>query len=126
MIEVLVVDPNKVYAGMIKTILMEQLKDASVDVAGNIHELKRRLSQSNYDLVLADLSISMDGDEMKDILQGEVAPGSIIFWSTLERKEGMIEKPSTRFELKDAINSVLQDTHEIRINLEETQLMIRP
>jgi CheY-like chemotaxis protein len=111
MLEVLIVDPNKVYARMIKNVLIDQLKDARVDIAGNVHELRRRLGISKYDVILADLSISFDGDVMKKMLDDVNQTSTVIVWSTLDRKnEGTIQKPLTRFALKDAISAMIEDT----------------
>lgn len=126
MSDILIVDPNKVYARMIKGILMEQLRDPKVDIAVNVHELRRRLKTNKYDLVLADLSIAMDGDEMEKELKGIGKKSTVVAWSTIERSERYIRKPTTRFELRAAINTVLEETNETtRVDLEETQLMVR-
>ena len=128
MAEILIVDPNKVYARMIKGILVEQLKDPDVDIAVNVHELRRRLRITKYDIILADLSISMDGDEMEKELNGIGKESTtVVVWSTIDRNERYIRKPTTRFELRATINTVLEETNEgTRLDLEETQLMVRP
>lgn len=111
MLEVLIVDPNKVYARMIKNILLDQLKDSRVDIAGNVHELRRRLNISKYDVILADLSISFDGDEMETMLKAVNTSSTVVVWSTLDRKnEHTIQKPLTRFALKDAISAMIAET----------------
>ena len=128
MAEILIVDPNKVYARMIKGILVEQLKGPDVDIAVNVHELRRRLRITKYDIILADLSISMDGDEMEKELNGIGKESTtVVVWSTIDRNERYIRKPTTRFELRATINTVLEETNEgTRLDLEETQLMVRP
>ena len=128
MAEILIVDPNKVYARMIKGILVEQLKDPDVDIAVNVHELRRRLRITKYDIILADLSISMDGDEMEKELNGIGKESTtVVVWSTIDRNERYVRKPTTRFELRATINTVLEETNEgTRLDLEETQLMVRP
>jgi DNA-binding response OmpR family regulator len=128
MSDILIVDPNKVYARMIKGILMEQLKDPRIDIAGNVHELRRRLGTKKYNIVMADLSIAMDGDEMARELKKVSKNTTVVAWSALEGKDGFVRKPSTMFELRAAINSVLEETCETaRVkSLEETQLMITP
>lgn len=131
MSEILIVDPNKVYARMIKGILVEQLKDPEVDIAVNVHELRRRLKITKYDIILADLSISMDGDEMEAELKGVGKESTVVVWSILDRNERHVRKPTTRFELRATINAVLEETQEnsklaLGLALEETQLMAKP
>lgn len=106
MVNILIVDSNKVYAGMIKNILSEQLKEADIDLASNKWELKRRAAD-HYDLVLADLSVTMDEDEMREELN-KMLDTTIIVWSMFDKLAGdTVRKPSSRFELKEVISSML-------------------
>ena len=131
MLEILIVDPNKVYASMIKATLVEQLREPNVDIAVNVHELRRRLRNNKYDVILADLSTSMDGEEMQDALKMADEHGStVVVWSVLsglgDDGTRVLKKPLCRFELRNTISTVLQETRETRVhNLEETQLMVR-
>jgi CheY-like chemotaxis protein len=108
MAKILIVDSNKVYAGMIKNILSEQLKEADIDLASNKWELKRRTAD-HYDMVLADLSITMDEEEMRDELK-KMPDATIIVWSMFDKLAGnTVKKPSSRFELKEVISTMFSN-----------------
>ena len=110
MLDILIVDPNKVCARMIKGILEDQLKEVKVDMATNKWELKRRLEGKQYGVILADLSMSMDGDEMEQQLHKSKG-STVIVWSTLDKAETLfrsIKKPSNRMEFKDTLACLIE------------------
>jgi hypothetical protein len=63
---VLVVDNNKVFAGFVKEALQAHIKNASIDIAVNVWELKRKLACKTYKFIIADLSVATDGPEIAE------------------------------------------------------------
>jgi DNA-binding response OmpR family regulator len=63
-VRILVVDHNKVFAGFVKETLEAYVKDAEIDIAVNVWELRRKLEKNNYRLIIADLSVALDGLEL--------------------------------------------------------------
>ena len=96
MITVLIVDSNKVYAKVVSSILRKELRDADIDVAINIWELRRRIKDKQYSLVLADLSVMLDEEEMANELK-KIPDSTVILWSALDRDHpDSIKKPANR------------------------------
>jgi CheY-like chemotaxis protein len=102
--EILVVDPNKVVAKMVGNTLTDQVNGAHVDFAVNVWELKRRLKDKKYDLVIADLSIGMDGDEMAEELKRTAPAASMVYWSF----QSLSEKKNAKSLTKVACQRVMQ------------------
>lgn len=109
-LRILVVDSNKCYAGLVKESIEEHLAEGvSVDVATNIWELRRRLS-NDYVAVIADISVSDDSAEIRAELEAADAP--VYYWSAANQKahanislEGMpSSKPSNLRDLRSTIN----------------------
>jgi CheY-like chemotaxis protein len=113
----LVIDSNRVYAKMVKGELERNVPDAVVDVATNIWETKRRIAEKQYDYVLADLSISMDEDEILEALSG--IDVTVVKWAAVQyssKDEGMcLQKPEQPAEMKEVLeNFVLRKEEETR------------
>jgi DNA-binding NtrC family response regulator len=98
---ILVVDSNKVYAKAVKGVLEKNIPDAKVSVASNIHELNRRLSSSDFKLVLADLSVPNDAETM--LARLEDLDSTVVCWSAIKHKSDsslrFVKKPTSQMEL---------------------------
>jgi len=110
MLNILVVDSNKVYAKMVCEILNEQLRETSVDIAVNIWELRRRLKGKEYNLVLADLSLNMDGEEMYEELRS-MEKSCVVLWSTLDKmiNKTVMKKPTSEEALQELLPSLVRN-----------------
>ena len=76
---ILVIDDNKCYAGIVRDYLIEHLKKATIDVGVNIWEIKRKLAVHDYKFVIADISISLYGQEIKEALDHSDVP--VYYWT---------------------------------------------
>lgn len=105
-ISILVVDPNKVFARSVKNVLESNLINAKAHIATNIWEVKRRLGENTYDLILADLSVAMDSDDMLE--EFEKKDVTVIKWSAVQVSSDskLLRKPSTSTQLKDLVHSL--------------------
>ncbi len=101
---ILVVDTNKVYAKEIQSILSENLLNAVIDTASNVYEVRRRLQLKDYQLVLADLSVSMEEDEIKQQLDGISA--TVVLWSDIRRSGHTLKKPGSVNELSSVMSEL--------------------
>lgn len=78
---VLVFDSNVVYAKQVACTMGEHLKDAAVYLAHNTAVLQHRLSQRHYDLVVADISSTMDCEVAAGMLKEASKDTPIVVWS---------------------------------------------
>lgn len=76
---ILIVDENKVYAGFVKEVLCNVLKNPVIDVAINVWELRRKISAHQYKFIIADLSVAVDMNEMINEFEKIEVP--VWFWS---------------------------------------------
>jgi len=104
-VSVLVVDTNRVFAKSVKEILEKNLADGVADVATNIWEVRRRLQEKTYDLVLADTSVALDGKEMlREFKKSNV---TVVQWSAIQVPEnGSLRKPFSTAQLTDIVHSL--------------------
>lgn len=104
-ISILVVDTNKVFARSVKNVLENNI-NATAHIATNLWEVKRRLSENTYDLVLADLSVAMDSDDMLE--EFDKKDVTVIKWSAVQVSSDskLLKKPSTSTQLKDLVHSL--------------------
>lgn len=105
-VSVLIVDTNRVFAKSVKRVLEDNVIDASAHVATNIWEVKRRLSENQYDLVLADLTVALDSDDILEELKKKDV--TVIQWSAIQVSENskLWRKPITTTQLKDLVSSL--------------------
>jgi len=103
---VLVVDTNKVFAKAVKEILETNLINAKAHVATNVWEIKRRISKYKYDLVLADLSVTLDSEDiMKEFRDEDV---TVIQWSALNvsSDNNLLYKPNDVKQLESLVREL--------------------
>lgn len=103
----LIVDPNKAYAGIVKEAISRHTPSVGVDVATNVWELKRRLRERNYAAVLADVSTAPDSEEMQEAFNATDIP--VFFWDNAKRSRGAkaSRKPSSISEVGAAISNFM-------------------
>ena len=118
-INILIVDSNRTFAGIIKETLGKYLKNQNnVDICTNVWELKRRLNgDSPYNIILADISVACDGDAMAQELNKTKTP--VIAWTTYSKEKlkniipsnylnhcKVIKKPGTSVEINKALSLI--------------------
>lgn len=105
-VSILVVDTNKVFARAVKNVLENNLVNATAHIATNIWEVKRRLEENTYHLILADLSVAMDSDDMLDEFKKKDV--TVIRWSAVQVSSDsqLWNKPVTSTQLKDLVQSL--------------------
>jgi DNA-binding NtrC family response regulator len=103
----LIVDPNKAYAGIVKEAIARHTPGVGVDVATNVWELKRRLRERSYTAVLADVSTAPDAEEMQEAFNSTDIP--VFFWDNTKRSRDAkaSRKPSSISEVGVAINAFM-------------------
>jgi DNA-binding NtrC family response regulator len=105
-LKILIVDQNKVYASIVKEILHKNV-EASIDIAVNVFELRRKLAERKYSVVIADLAVTEDEDEISAALQN--ADCTVIAWTSVNKKcrkncsSREIRKPSSVDEMRKLI-----------------------
>ena len=113
---VLIYDSNLVFARRVSSVIHEHVHNAEVDIAHNVPVLKRRLEENKYDIVLADVDVSVDGVLAKPYLQEARAAGtSVLLWTFLEREDRELvtetacsfKKPVSVFELNQAVETLV-------------------
>jgi uncharacterized protein (UPF0371 family) len=82
-VRILIVDQNKVYASIVKEIIHKYL-DASIDIAVNVFELKRKLAEKKYTIVIADLGVTEDEAEIAKALEN--TDSTVIAWTSVHKK----------------------------------------
>jgi len=109
---ILVVDTNKVFAKMVKDTLGDHLVNSEIEIATTIYELRRRMRNNDYGLIIADFSVALDADEMlAEIQKSEKA--IVIAWAPLQSKRTKthpfleISKPIGRAEITEAMPKIL-------------------
>ena len=97
---VLIVDSNKAYANIVKESLVTYyINKCNIEVAINGSEIKRRVNENKkYDLIIADTSVSADGEEMNRNLHK--LGKEIVIWSTYAK---CLKKPIGAIEINRAI-----------------------
>jgi len=105
-VSILIVDTNRVFAKSVKDVLENNVINAKAHVATNVWEVKRRLGENTYDLVLADLSVALDSDDILDELKKKDV--TVIQWSAIQISESskLWRKPVTTTQLKDLVSSL--------------------
>lgn len=101
---ILVVDSNRTCAGIVRDAILSASKKIKVDIAVNKHQLKRRLSNNNYKIVLADISVFLDSDEMLSLLKGTNA--QVVSWGVGEQNGN--RKPYGQKEIKAFVEQLVQ------------------
>ena len=111
---ILVVDTNKVFAKMVQDTLADHIVSSEVEIATNIYELRRRMRNNDYSLIIADFSVALDADEMlTEIQKSEKA--IVIAWAPLQSKRNKnhpfleIRKPIGKAEMTAAMPQILLD-----------------
>jgi CheY-like chemotaxis protein len=111
-IRILIVDQNKVYASLVREVLAKHI-DASIDIAVNVFELRRKLAERKYELVIADLAVAQDEDEITDAL--EKANTTVIAWTAINKKcrrscvaNFEMRKPSSVEEMRSLVPTLVQ------------------
>jgi len=105
-VSILIVDTNKVFAKSVKEVIEKNMANASAHVATNIWEVKRRLEENTYDLVLADLSVAMDSEDiLNEFTQKDI---TVVQWSAVQvaTDSKLWRKPLTSMQLKDLVQSL--------------------
>ena len=108
---ILVVDSSRVFAKMVRDILLKHVRNSEVDVATNVYELKRRMGDNRYDLVIADVSVAADGDDMAKEIQK--SSGVVVAWSAVQTKKNAchpfmeMRKPISLDEITKAMPKIL-------------------
>jgi paraquat-inducible protein B len=107
-VRILVVDHNKVFAGFVKETLEAYVKDAEIDIAVNVWELRRKLEKNNYRLIIADLSVALDGLEFEfDNLSTPVYLWSCGNTSATIEKAMAYQKPTSVADLHNVIPNLI-------------------
>lgn len=81
---ILVFDTNRVFAKKAASFLIEQLKNAEVDIADNAFILAKRLADITYDVIIADIDTAIDSKNIIKILRQYKTP--VVIWSMLEHR----------------------------------------
>lgn len=100
-VKILVVDTNRVYAKEVKKIIEQHVSNSSVDIASNFWEVKRRTEKNRYNLIFADLSVTMDEMDIMDELSKHNS--KIIKWSIIDNKSN-VKKPNHLHEIPQILN----------------------
>lgn len=95
---VLVVDSNKVYANLVRDVLLERF-GIEADVVTNVWELNRRLRINGYRAIVADLYAASDAEEMRGALTEASCPK--LLWNCGPSEK---EKPSNKRGIISAIS----------------------
>jgi DNA-binding response OmpR family regulator len=105
-VSILIVDTNRVFAKSVKEVLERNVTNAKAHIATNLWEVKRRLDENIYDLILADLSVTMDSDEILEEFKKKDV--TVVQWSALQvsRDSKLLRKPLTSTQLKDLVHSL--------------------
>jgi CheY-like chemotaxis protein len=105
-VSILIVDTNRVFAKSVKEVLEKNVLNAKAHVATNIWEVKRRLEENTYDLILADLSVTMDSDEILEEFKKKDI--TVVQWSAIQVSSDskLWKKPLTSTQLKDLVQSL--------------------
>lgn len=113
-VSVLVVDQNKVYAGFVKEMLETALTNPVIEIAVNIWELRRRLANRKYNLVIVDLAAALDEEEMSAELSTASEDSTIITWTAIGKHKCLmscdstaIRKPRSVEELREVMGSLV-------------------
>lgn len=111
---ILVVDTNKVFAKMVRDTLLEHILNSEVEIATSLYELRRRMRNNDYSLIIADFSVALDADDMlAEVQKSEKA--IVIAWAPLQSKRSKslpfleISKPIGRAEITAAMPKILLD-----------------
>lgn len=111
-LKILIVDQNKVYASLVREVLAKHV-DASIDIAVNVFELRRKLAERRYELVIADLAVAQDEDEISEEL--EKAKTTVIAWTAINKKcrrsscaNFEMRKPSSVEEMRSLVPTLVQ------------------
>ncbi len=90
----LVLDSNVCFAGIVRDVLREHIPTAIIDVAANVWELRRRLSNHAYTMVLADTDSVTHGPEVREEHGRVTSP--VVVWRTLDGTKPRVKDVGTR------------------------------
>ncbi len=105
-LKILIVDQNKVYASIVKEIIHKHM-DASIDIAVNVFELRRKLAERKYTVIIADMAVTEDEEEISAALHNSGC--TVIAWTSVTKKcrktcaSREIRKPSSVDEMRKLI-----------------------
>lgn len=83
-LRILIIDQNKVYASLVKEELHKAHSDVSVDIAVNVFELRRKMAERKYNLIIADVAVTEDENEIAEEISRSEA--HVIAWTSVSKK----------------------------------------
>jgi hypothetical protein len=114
--KVLIFDPNVAFARQAVDFIVENVRDASADLASNLFVLRKRLRDQEWDFVLADVAAAGSMSAVLTELGKVQCP--VIMWSTLNgeltscsecpSKFKFSKKPKTMGEISTVIRTLVE------------------
>jgi CheY-like chemotaxis protein len=108
--KILIVDPNLVFAKKVKSMLSEYTRNVDIHIATNVPVLKRRLTEHQYDLIIAEVMAIVEADRLLETLHQVDTPK--LLWTvadtdTIKEFKNIVRKPTSEQMLRDMIERVI-------------------
>jgi len=108
--KILIVDQNLVFAKRVKNILSEYTKNVDIHIATNVPVLKHRLTEYQYDLIIAEVMAIVEADRLIEILHQVDTPK--LLWTVantdmIKEFKNVVKKPANEQMLRNMIERVI-------------------